>query len=315
MKLEDIISKDDCLSLSVLAKEQAAEKVISYITELVNIYNEKSKNSQETLWEKIDPRLKLTADIYGNKAKLANYQRLPELKFDAENKILMWINPQKNTQHICLPLALIVVAFNKSHSHLLAGNFGITKTYGQIEKYFFFPGIYKWVKMLIADCQTCQKDKVTKRELATAPLNTFFEHTPHVNYRISIDCKGRITPKSEGCTYIVVMVDAFSHFVQAIPVEQITGEIITKTVLREWIHKFGVPTIIVHDQGTEFINKTFLEFCSNFGIRLHPRTSHAPWTNGLAENRMRYLGRYIRAYLDQLHKDNWADIARNFLLL
>ena len=56
-----------------------------------------------------------------------------------------------------------------------------------------------------------------------------------------------------------------------------------------WIAKFGLPEILVTDNGTEFINNEIITLCHLYIIKHKPRTSHAPSTNGLVEGMNRSL--------------------------
>ena len=50
-------------------------------------------------------------------------------------------------------------------------------------------------------------------KIQTAPTQSFSEHAPSFNYRISMDTKGPINPPSHNKSYKHVIIDAFSHFV------------------------------------------------------------------------------------------------------
>ena len=58
-----------------------------------------------------------------------------------------------------------------------------------------------------------KKNKHFNMKIQTAPTQSFWEHAPSFNYRISMDTKGPINPPSQHKSYIHVIVDAFSHFV------------------------------------------------------------------------------------------------------
>ena len=53
-------------------------------------------------------------------------------------------------------------------------------------------------------------------KIQTAPTQSFSEHAPSFNYRISMDTKGPINPPSDNKSYIHVIIDAFSHLVKFI---------------------------------------------------------------------------------------------------
>ena len=56
-------------------------------------------------------------------------------------------------------------------------------------------------------------------KIQTAPTQSFSEHAPSFNYRISMDTKGPINPPSHNKSYIHVIFDAFSHFVVTVPIK------------------------------------------------------------------------------------------------
>ena len=75
----------------------------------------------------------------------------------------------------------------------------------------------------------------------------------YFNHRISFDTKGPISPSSEGNSYIMVIVDAFTHYVALNPVPHCNAYYAYTTLYEHWIAKFGLPEILVTDNGTEFI--------------------------------------------------------------
>ena len=65
-----------------------------------------------------------------------------------------------------------------------------------------------------------------------------------------------------------------------------------------WIAKFGLPDILLTDNGTEFINNETLTLCHLYNIKHKPRTSDAPWTIGLVEGMNRSLQKYLRGIIN-----------------
>ena len=55
-------------------------------------------------------------------------------------------------------------------------------------------------------------------KIQIAPKQSFSEHAPSFNYRISMDTKGPINPPPHNKSYIHVIIDAFSHFVVTVPI-------------------------------------------------------------------------------------------------
>ena len=76
------------------------------------------------------------------------------------------------------------------------------------------------MSIFIHDCIECQQNKHIIQKVQTATIQTFSENASDFNYRISMDTKGPINPPSKQNSYIHVIVDAFSHFVVTVLVEQ-----------------------------------------------------------------------------------------------
>ena len=82
-------------------------------------------------------------------------------------------------------------------------------------------------------------------KIQTAPTQSFSEHAPSFNYRISMDTKGPINPPSHNKSYIHVIIDAFSQFVVTVPIKSNNAKTAIKTRLHHWIINFGPPIYLV----------------------------------------------------------------------
>ena len=98
-------------------------------------------------------------------------------------------------------------------------------------------------QFLLKDCIKCQACKSHKKIYNTASLRPFSELTPYFNFRISIDTKGPINPPSNGKSYIISIVDAFSNYYIPTAVTKHDGETIVKVLYEKWIILFGPPKI------------------------------------------------------------------------
>ena len=99
-------------------------------------------------------------------------------------------------------------------------------------------------------------------KIQTAPTQSFSEHAPSLNQRLSMDTKGPINPPSHNKSYIHVIINAFSHFVVTVPIKSNNAKFAIKTLLHHWIIKFGPPIYLVTDRGSEYVNKEMTHFCT-----------------------------------------------------
>ena len=59
----------------------------------------------------------------------------------------------------CLPLSMILIAFNISHTQNIIGHSGSEKTYSNFIQNFYFPNAPIWIKVLCNDCIVFQLNK------------------------------------------------------------------------------------------------------------------------------------------------------------
>ena len=139
----------------------------------------------------------------------------------------------------------------------------------------------------------------------TVPPHTFSEHALSVNYCISMNTKGHITPSSRNKSHIHFHVDAFIHFVVTIPIKCNNANTAVRTLLHHWIVKLGPPIYLVTDRGSDYINTDIAHLCTLMGMRHSPRLPYSPWTNELVEVQNKNLSTQIRLFLQNTPK-NWA---------
>ena len=77
-------------------------------------------------------------------------------------------------------------------------------------------------------------------------------------------------------------------------------------VWRNIICKYGIPRVLVSDNGKEFDNCTFREFCSELGIKNHYSSPAHPQANGQVEVTNRSLLKIIKTQLEGA-KGIWPD--------
>ncbi len=207
-------------------------------------------------------------------------------------------------------LSLFLKAFELAHVHPLAGHMGQTKTLESLKRFFFWPGMYKWIISLIADCQNCQTNKHKRHDQSQAELQPWTETVPFPFHTVHIDHKGPLNPVSNGYKHCLVIVDSFSRFIQIYPVEN-TSANGTIDAMEKFILSFGIPQKLVYDRGTAFINSEFTNWAKELGITLAPRTAYSPWTNGKVEIQNKHLGRYLRSFIRN-NGTNWAKLAPQF---
>ena len=80
--------------------------------------------------------------------------------------------------------------------------------------------------------------------------------------------------------FLIVIVDYFTKWVEAKPVMTITEAKVTSFVWKNIVCSFGVPHVIILDNGKQFGNPKFRKFCQDLGVKNHYSSSRHLQANG-----------------------------------
>ncbi|GFS50930.1 hypothetical protein TNCV_4848221 [Trichonephila clavipes] len=148
--------------------------------------------------------------------------------------------------------------------------------------------VREWAKACIR-CQKCKVSRHTKSKLGE------FEQPDERFSVVHIDLIGKLPP-SEGMQYCLTCIDRFSCWMEAIPIPEITAEIVGRAFYEKWICRFGVPAKIVTDQGRQFEAELFRSIAAICGAKVAHTTSYHPQCNGKVERLHRTLKGAIKAH-------------------
>jgi hypothetical protein len=88
---------------------------------------------------------------------------------------------------------------------------------------------------------------------------------------------------SRGHRYIIVVVDYFTKWVEAMPMFKDDGETTTLFIFNQIVARFYIPREIVTDYGSHFQNKMMSDLISNIGLRQEHSSPYYPQVNGQVE--------------------------------
>ena len=112
---------------------------------------------------------------------------------------------------------------------------------------------------------------------------------------------------------LVVGIDYFTKRVEAEALATITEKNVRGFVWRCIICRFGIPRVLVSDNGKQFDNDSFRDFCSQLGIRNHYSSPAHPQANGQVEVTNRSLLKIIKTRLKGA-KGIWPEELPSILL-
>ncbi|KAA3674782.1 uncharacterized protein DEA37_0008251, partial [Paragonimus westermani] len=153
----------------------------------------------------------------------------------------------------------------------------------------------------------CQRSKVHKHTVTTP--GTFSQPDARLSH-VHLDIVGPIPPPND-CTDILTAIDRFTRWPLAVPIKDISAEIVAKTFLEHWIANFDVPSTITTDRGTQFQSSLFRNFTQLLGCSHIKTTANHPCANGLAERFHRQMKASITAQSDAT---KWGELLPLILL-
>ena len=127
---------------------------------------------------------------------------------------------------------------------------------------------------------------------------------------IHVDIVGPL-PISNGYQYMLTIIDRYSRWPEAIPIEDITARTVAYAILDTWIARHGAPEIITTDQGRQFEAKLFNELLQFTGCDRIRTTAFHPAANGMVERWHRDLK---AALMSQGDNPEWTRVLPMVLL-
>ena len=120
-----------------------------------------------------------------------------------------------------------------------------------------------------------------------------------------LDIMGPFSTAVRQLKFLVVSIDYFTKWVEAEALATIS-ENIRSFVWRNIICRYEIPRVLVFDNGKQFNNSAFRDFCSEIGIKNHYSSPVHPQANGQVKVTNRSLLKIIKTRLKGV-KGIWPD--------
>ncbi|KAK0575146.1 hypothetical protein LWI29_034598 [Acer saccharum] len=169
---------------------------------------------------------------------------------------------------------------------------------------FYWPTLFAEAQQFVESCETCQR---VANDIRRPPelLRSLTSPWPFAMW--GLDLIGPMpTGTKGGAKHAILAVDYFTKWAEAEALVHITEANTTSFVKKNIIYRFGIPSIIITDNGTQFDNKKFREMCEEFKIVNYYASPAHPQTNGQTEAVNKVIKHTLKAKLEA-KKDGWAD--------
>lgn len=166
---------------------------------------------------------------------------------------------------------------------------------------YFWPTMFKDCIIAVRSCHACQIFH-SKTRRPPAPLQPIVAVGPFAKWGINfMQCNPTSTG---GHGYIIVAVDYFTKWAEAMPTLDNTGETAALFFFNHVVARFGVPQAIVTDHGSYFRNHMMVELAAKLGLSHDSSTPYYPQANGQVEAINKVLKRMLQRMIG-VHKRRW----------
>lgn len=181
-------------------------------------------------------------------------------------------------KRMVVPRELQRRTLEKIHS----GHQGIQKCRALVSVSVWWPGISHEIENMVKSCLTCAKNARPRREpMMPTELPTYPWQ------KVGTDLF-----QLKGKTYLVV-VDYFSRFPEVQALSKIDSESVI-VALKTIFTRFGIPEVVVSDNGPQYSSKEFSEFASYYGFSHITSSPYHPQSNGQAERTVQTIKKILK---------------------
>ncbi|XP_025264171.1 uncharacterized protein LOC112637817 [Camponotus floridanus] len=177
---------------------------------------------------------------------------------------------------ICIPTPVRKAVIHQYHDEPTAGHLGIAKTIARIAERHYWPGMFRDIAKYVRRCETCQSFKAAQQRPA-GKLHAMEVKRPWE--QVSIDLIGPLPRSKKGHTWLLVMQDRFSKWVELTSLRKATADAVTQAVTNNIILRHGRPEIILSDNGTQLRSKQLENRLKECNIRHVITSAYAPHCN------------------------------------
>lgn len=215
---------------------------------------------------------------------------------DHDTGLLIYSDHGRNT--VMVPHTMTHEVLIRAHDH--RSHPGIAKTISYLSTRATWKGMSGDIRRFIHQCHVCQSSKQPERN-RQGFLQSLIPNRPcqiwYIDWIVSLPLTARQH------TNILTFIDPFTKWVEAFPAPTRTADIVCQHLQDDIIARFGVPDIIISDNGPEFTGNMLTRLTSSLHIMLRHSTAYHPQTQIEVERFHRTLEMMMRAYCQHRSAD------------
>jgi len=250
---------------------------MSRVESMTNVFDYKELSESQNVDDELQDLLKGQTSLIFQKLKISG------------SSVLLYCDISTGKPRPFLTTPFRRQAFDQLHN---LSHPGVKAYLRLIADRFVWPSMRKDCRLWAKSCVQCQRSKITRH--VKTPLGSFQSPTERFSH-IHVDLIGPL-PSCRSYKYCMTIIDRFTRWSEVYPLECITAESVTLGFLSCWLSRFGRPSMLTTDRGTQFTSSIFKTIAKQYGIELHFTNSRHPQANGMIERLHRQLKAAIMAH-------------------
>jgi hypothetical protein len=174
--------------------------------------------------------------------------------------------------------------------HKQCGHLGVRRTIDLLSRSYQWRGMYRDVQHVVRRCEPCERARVSfagvNPTLTPLPVKGMF-------YRWHVDLCGPFAESTEGYTYVMVAVEAYSKVLELAPLKNKSADSTAAAFLDMVLCRYGACAEVCSDRGAEW-DAAFSDALVDCMVVHRPTAAQHPQANGAAERSIQSVKRSIR---------------------
>lgn len=193
------------------------------------------------------------------------------------------------------------------HDNEMSAHQGVLRTYNRIFENYCWKNMKVDIKNYVGKCDICIKCKYPNAPLK-APMGD--PKIPNLPWRmIACDYMGPFPRTASQNIYLLVVTDIFSKFSILKPFRNAKSNLLLKFLEENVFLSYGVPEIIISDNGPVFKSKAYKNFCNSYNVKQWKTAVYHAQNNPVERVNLN-LGSAIRSYIGNNHRDWDKNVAK-----
>jgi hypothetical protein len=155
----------------------------------------------------------------------------------------------------------------------------------------------KHVRAFVKKCPCCQLMSHVKPVIHTLPFTTSAYNPMEF---LNVDSIGPLPPDQDGHTYIIVIIDRFSRWIELIPAKDATS-FSAATALLQHTGRFGAPSHLLSDGGSQYVNELIKELITLIGVEHEVTLAYSKEENSIVERSNKEVLRHLKNIVFERH--------------